>query len=173
MDVRKHIGGCLLLFVLAVVFDITGLIVLFVGIFANVRLDGRFYGDFLIYTGSLLIFISLAFWLMWYVGNIQMSEHYHDPYDKNSVVERLARTLSRKMSQKPGGTARSLKDVDGRRRPLDPTPPHKASRVTWGKNSAFHNHGFEGESMDSPNVEKKLEKSESDGEEKPSDMMDI
>uniref|UniRef100_A0A8C0YHG3 Uncharacterized protein n=1 Tax=Cyprinus carpio carpio TaxID=630221 RepID=A0A8C0YHG3_CYPCA len=49
----KCIGGCAALFVLGVAFDITGFALLSVGIFANLRLNDRSYGDFLIYIGSL------------------------------------------------------------------------------------------------------------------------
>lgn len=52
----KCIGGCAALFVLGVAFDITGFALLSVRIFANLRLNDRFYGDFLIYTGSLKFF---------------------------------------------------------------------------------------------------------------------
>lgn len=52
----KCIGGCAALFVLGVAFDITGFALLSVGIFANLRLNDRSYGDFLIYIGSLKFF---------------------------------------------------------------------------------------------------------------------
>uniref|UniRef100_A0A671X2S1 Transmembrane protein 238a n=1 Tax=Sparus aurata TaxID=8175 RepID=A0A671X2S1_SPAAU len=88
---------CVPFFLFAVALDVVGVILLFVGIFANLRLDGRFYGDFLIYTGALVVFFSLGCWLMWYVGNVPVSED--DGLRKTSSIVRLARKLSERLSQ--------------------------------------------------------------------------
>uniref|UniRef100_A0A3Q3KHT3 Transmembrane protein 238 like n=1 Tax=Monopterus albus TaxID=43700 RepID=A0A3Q3KHT3_MONAL len=90
----KCIGECLPAFLLAVLFDCFGLILLFIGLFANLRLNNSFYGDFLIYSGSLFIFLSLAFWVMWYAGNIPVSEDYGLKKKRSGIVGQLARKLS-------------------------------------------------------------------------------
>uniref|UniRef100_A0A4W6CNK7 Transmembrane protein 238 like n=1 Tax=Lates calcarifer TaxID=8187 RepID=A0A4W6CNK7_LATCA len=105
MNPLRCVGTCVPLFLLALVFDVVGLILLFIGIFANLRLDGRFYGDFFIYTGSLIVFFSLGCWLMWYVGNVPVSED-DGSRKRSSVVVRLARKLSERLSQKLKGEDR-------------------------------------------------------------------
>uniref|UniRef100_A0A8C6U5U0 Transmembrane protein 238 n=1 Tax=Neogobius melanostomus TaxID=47308 RepID=A0A8C6U5U0_9GOBI len=95
----KAIGACLPVFIIAVVLDITGIVLLFVGIFANLRKDDRFYGDFLIYTGSIVLFFSLGLWLMWYLGNVP-APYDHAGARKGSSIAELARKLSRRLSEK-------------------------------------------------------------------------
>lgn len=156
MELVKCIGSCVGLFFLAVAFDIVGLVLLFIGIFANLRIDGRFYGDFLIYTGSLITFFSLGLWLMWYVGNVQVTEEEDWGKKRDSVVVMLARKISERLSQKLRGDE-SVKVGPGEDRSsssqVGSTSPHKASRVTWGKSSTYHNEGYD-DSLDSPIADK-------------------
>lgn len=159
MDVLRCIGSCVPLFVIAVLFDVIGLILLFIGIFANLRIEGRFYGDFLIYTGSLIVFVSLACWLMWYLGNVQVPED--EGLKKRSSFVELARELSQRLSKKLKGEER-VKCVDGdegedeERSQVGTPPPPKAGRVTWGKSTkAYYNEGYD-DSTDSPDVEEKV-----------------
>lgn len=158
MQQLKGIGGCVTLFFLAIVFDIIGFVLLFVGIFANLRYRGRFYGDFLIYTGALLIFFSLGPWLMWYVGNVQVSIDDGSKKRRSTIV-RLARKLSERLSQKLNGEERTkcVRDIDEEDgSEAASTAPHKASRVTWGRATAYTNGGFEG-GLEEPEELKKEE----------------
>ena len=144
--IKLKIGECISLFVIAIVFDVVGFVLLLLGIFGNLRIEGQFYGDFLIYTGSIVIFISIAFWLMWYVGNIKMTEEDMG-YDENANnFSRLVRKLSEKLNPTLRGDPRIKILEEG----VDDAelPPRKASRVTWGKSSAYQNEGYDA-SLDS------------------------
>ncbi len=65
--VYRGLGRCVCCFWLAVAFDIVGLAVLLVGVFASV-----FFYDLLIYAGAIVIFLSLIWWVFWYSGNIEV-----------------------------------------------------------------------------------------------------
>lgn len=54
---------------LALILDIVGLILFFIGIFAPLS-----FWDFFVISGPLLIFLSLIFWIFWYMGDLTVSE---------------------------------------------------------------------------------------------------
>ncbi|XP_026635871.1 uncharacterized protein LOC113456296 [Microtus ochrogaster] len=60
------LGHCRHFFWLGVAFDTVGVAVLFTGVFANL-----FFYDMLLYLGSIIIFVSLLWWIFWYTGNIE------------------------------------------------------------------------------------------------------
>lgn len=67
---KNEVGNCTKLCLsVAVILDIIGLALLFVGIFAPLS-----FWDFLVLSGPLLIFLSLVFWIFWYLGNLTVSE---------------------------------------------------------------------------------------------------
>lgn len=68
MDFIACIGRCLLFFLIAVVLDVVGLILFLVGVLAPLS-----YWDFLVFSGPVIIFISLVFWILWYLGNVEVS----------------------------------------------------------------------------------------------------
>eukprot|EP00064_Thunnus_orientalis_P019040 superscaffoldBa00004597_g19150 len=62
-------GRCTVFLALAAIMDIAGLILFFVGIFAPLS-----FWDFFVLSGPLVIFLSLVFWIFWYLGNITLTE---------------------------------------------------------------------------------------------------
>ncbi|XP_048056897.1 uncharacterized protein LOC125274496 [Megalobrama amblycephala] len=132
MKELRCIGSCLPLFVMAIVFDIIGVILLFVGIFGDVRRNGVFYGDFLIHTGALLLFASLAWWLMWYVGNIRVEDESLERKSSSALsVKEIARKLTERLSKQ------HLKDNTGEK---TLSKSSTIRNVTWGKSTYFPGH---------------------------------
>lgn len=60
-------GRCAPSFWLALLFDAAGLALLLSGVFVDV-----FFSDLLIYGGGIGLFLSLAWWVFWYVGNLEV-----------------------------------------------------------------------------------------------------
>ncbi|XP_074052035.1 uncharacterized protein LOC141494720 [Macrotis lagotis] len=63
---HSGLGRCPFAFWLAVSFDLVGLAVLLTGVFSEV-----FFYDLLLYAGSIIIFLSLIWWVFWYTGNVE------------------------------------------------------------------------------------------------------
>ena len=96
------LGRCRLALAFAVLMDAAGTGALLTGIFARLRLRGRDFGDLLIYSGAVLVFLSLLGWIMWYTGNIEITpeELGKDYSAKGGTLARIARKISRTWSRR-------------------------------------------------------------------------
>ncbi|XP_039190959.1 transmembrane protein 238 [Crotalus tigris] len=103
--VSSGLNRCRLALAFAVFMDAAGTGALLTGIFARLRLRGQDFGDLLIYSGAVLVFLSLLGWIMWYTGNIEIApeELARDYHAKRGTLARLARKISRTWSRRQGG----------------------------------------------------------------------
>lgn len=94
----EGLSHCKLALAFAVLLDLLGVISLLLGVFAPLEIKGRDFGDLLVYTGALLVLMSLAGWVMWYSGNIEgLTSKKELGGAVGGAVDRLARTLSRRI----------------------------------------------------------------------------
>uniref|UniRef100_A0A8C6RF00 Transmembrane protein 238 n=2 Tax=Nannospalax galili TaxID=1026970 RepID=A0A8C6RF00_NANGA len=126
------LGRCRVALLLAVALDVAGMAALLTGVFAQLQVRGRDFGDLLIYSGALLVFLSLLGWILWYTGNIEISrqELERDYGLRPSAIARLARKLSRRWSAPSAATGRrATPGPRGARRPVrTPQQPTTGSR---------------------------------------------
>lgn len=112
---RCGLGRCKHFFWLGVAFDTVGATVMFTGVFA----DLLFY-DLLLYLGSIIIFLSLLWWVFWYSGNIELSseEPLNRPYHLPSAttLEVLSQTISNRFSFNMGSVSNTFMRMRPRRR---------------------------------------------------------
>lgn len=94
----EGVPHCKLALVFAVLLDLFGVVSLLVGVFVPLEIQGQDFGDFLVYTGALLVLMSMAGWVMWYSGNIEgLPSKKELRGTVGGAVDRIARSLSRKI----------------------------------------------------------------------------
>lgn len=151
---RRLVGRCPVLFLLALCFDMLGVALILTGIFANLQLDGRSFGEFIIYGGGILIFFSLLWWMIWYAFNLEVSmedllkENFASPKKRNlrhlarKFSERLSQTGRRKMVKVRGGLPFGVSS--------SPNPPSGPVPLTP---TILVNNGLSG--LDTPSLQQK------------------
>ncbi|XP_071399617.1 transmembrane protein 238-like [Centroberyx affinis] len=97
MALCDRLSHCKLALAFAVLMDLLGGTALLLGVFAPLEIKGRDFGDLLVYTGALLVLMSLGGWVLWYSGNIEGLTSRKELGHIGSAVDRLARNLSRKI----------------------------------------------------------------------------
>lgn len=124
------LGRCRMALLLAVALDVAGMAALLTGVFAQLQVRGRDFGDLLIYSGALLVFLSLLGWIFWYTGNIEISrqELERDYGLRPSALARLARKLSRRWSAPAAGPRVLPGSLGARRAARAPGPPAAGAR---------------------------------------------
>ncbi|KAL0198795.1 hypothetical protein M9458_007335, partial [Cirrhinus mrigala] len=70
MDCKERVGRCFLFLFLAILFDVAGLVLFLIGIFAPIS-----FWDLFVLSGPIIIFLSLVFWIFWYLGNLTVPYH--------------------------------------------------------------------------------------------------
>lgn len=93
------LSHCRLALAFAVIMDLLGVAALLAGVFATLEIRGQDFGDLFVYTGALLVLMSLGGWVMWYSGNIDGLSSRKELGHISSAVDRLARNLSRKIAR--------------------------------------------------------------------------
>lgn len=92
------LSHCKLALAFAVLMDLLGVTSLLLGVFAPLEIQGRDFGDLLVYSGALLVLLSLAGWVLWYSGNIEgLRTKKELGGTVGGAVDRLARSLSRRI----------------------------------------------------------------------------
>ncbi|KPP63129.1 transmembrane protein 238-like [Scleropages formosus] len=121
-DTVRGLGRCSCAFWLAVAFDLLGLVVLLLGVFANL-----FFYDFLIYAGAIIIFLSLIWWVFWYTGNMEVPpDELQDDVGllkkERASAGHLLRSASARLSQRIRSTFGRSAGAGGQRGPRGAEP---------------------------------------------------
>nr|XP_057903164.1 transmembrane protein 238-like [Doryrhamphus excisus]XP_057903165.1 transmembrane protein 238-like [Doryrhamphus excisus] len=97
MGLCGGLSHCKVALAFAIFMDVLGGGALLLGVFAPLEVKGRDFGDLLVYTGALLVLMSLWGWVLWYSGNMEGLTSKKELGYINGAVDRLARNLSRKI----------------------------------------------------------------------------
>lgn len=108
---RAGLTHCKFVLIFAVIMDLFGVSTLLIGIFVPLEIAGREFGDLLVYSGAVLMLMSIGAWIMWYSGNIEGLLSGKEPTHKHYAVDLLARTLSRRIRKPHRGHSMSWTSI--------------------------------------------------------------
>lgn len=94
---NEGLAHCKFILGFAIAMDLLGITIVLIGVFVPLEVKGQDFGDLLVYSGMLLVLMSMVGWVMWYSGNIEGLSLLKDLGYKPSAVDRLARSLSRRI----------------------------------------------------------------------------
>ncbi|KAK3551220.1 hypothetical protein QTP70_013834 [Hemibagrus guttatus] len=100
MSTNEGLAHCKFILVFAITMDLLGITIVLMGVFVPLEVKGQDFGDLLVYSGVVLVLMSMVGWVMWYSGNIEGLSLTKDLGYKRNAVDRLARTLSRRIRRK-------------------------------------------------------------------------
>ena len=92
------LSNCKLALVFAVLMDMFGAVTLLLGVFAPLEIRGQDFGDLLVYSGALLLLMSMWGWVIWYSGNIEgLTSKTDRSGGMGGAMDRFSRRVSRKI----------------------------------------------------------------------------
>uniref|UniRef100_A0A4W4GYL8 Transmembrane protein 238a n=1 Tax=Electrophorus electricus TaxID=8005 RepID=A0A4W4GYL8_ELEEL len=94
---NEGLAHCKFILVFAIIMDIFGITTVLMGVFAPLEVKGHDFGDLLVYTGTVLVMLSMAGWVMWYSGNIEGLTSIKDLEARRTPLDRLACSLSQQV----------------------------------------------------------------------------
>ncbi|KAJ0015749.1 hypothetical protein NQD34_014039 [Periophthalmus magnuspinnatus] len=90
------VGRCKCSFWFAVAHDILGVFIIMIGVFGGLAVH-----DLFVYTGAIIIFLSLIWWIFWYSGNIDVPpEDLQDDVGFQKVRNRGLTKVVRRVSDR-------------------------------------------------------------------------
>ncbi|KAJ7984731.1 hypothetical protein DPEC_G00357800 [Dallia pectoralis] len=150
---HRGVGRCKCAFWFALVHDIVGVSILLTGVFADI-----FCRDLFIYSGAVVIFLSLIWWVFWFSGNIEVPpEELQDDVglgkSKNMRISGVVRKVSNRLNGIRNSFRRNLRENRERPQTIDrkatvsqPQNPVCLSVIYQKTTYASHNE-FTGKSM--------------------------
>lgn len=94
---NEGLAHCKIILAFAIIMDLLGITIVLIGVFVPIDVKDKDIGDLLVYSGVLMVLMSMIGWVMWYSGNIEGLSLAKDLGYRRNAVDHLARSLSRRI----------------------------------------------------------------------------